>query len=332
MQNILAKLYHRQNLTQNESEYLFNAIINDQIEPLQLTAVLIAMKIRGETIEEIIGAVSAFLHNTKPFPSPDYIFADIVGTGGDNNDLINISTASAFVAAACGFKIAKHGNRSISSKSGSFDLLEAFGINLFMTAKQSRQTLDELNICFLFAPQYHMGFRNAITVRNQLKTRTIFNILGPLINPARPPLILIGVYSSRLIYPVAQTLKKLGYQRAAVVHGSGVDEVVLHGPTQVAELKNGEIINYQLTKEDFGFHFYDGAFFNGSTPEKNRDILSNVLQGKGKYAYEQSIAVNVALLMKLFGNEDLRDNVQRALAVIRSGEAYELIIAFAARK
>ncbi|HID9277397.1 TPA: anthranilate phosphoribosyltransferase, partial [Enterobacter kobei] len=262
---------------------------------------------------------------------PDYTFADIVGTGGDGSNSINISTASAFVAATCGLKVAKHGNRSVSSKSGSSDLLAAFGINLDMPAQQARQALDDLNVCFLFAPQYHSGFRHAMPVRQQLKTRTLFNVLGPLINPARPPLAVIGVYSPELVLPIAQTLKVLGYQRAAVVHGGGMDEVALHSATQVAELRDGEITSYQLTPEDFGFSFQPKEALAGGTPEENRDILTRLLQGKGQPAHEQAVAVNVAMLLKVFGNEDLRDNAERAMAAIRSGQAYERVVALAAR-
>ncbi len=331
MQTILEKLYQAETLSQAESHQLFSAIITGQLEPTQLAAALIAMKVRGERPEEIAGAASALLADAKPFPRPDYTFADIVGTGGDGSNSINISTASAFVASACGLKVAKHGNRSVSSKSGSSDLLAAFGINLDMPAEQARQALDDLNVCFLFAPQYHSGFRHAMPVRQQLKTRTIFNVLGPLINPARPPLAVIGVYSPELVLPIAQTLKVLGYQRAAVVHGGGMDEVALHSPTQVAELRDGEITGYQLTPEDFGFSFHDKDALAGGTPEENRDILARLLQGKGQPAHEQAVAVNVAMLLKVFGNEDLRDNAQRAIAAIRSGQAYERVVALAAR-
>ncbi len=170
-------------------------MVRGELKPEQLAAALVSMKIRGEHPNEIAGAATALLENAAPFPRPDYLFADIVGTGGDGSNSINISTASAFVAAACGLKVAKHGNRCVSSKSGSSDLLAAFGINLDMNADKSRQALDELGVCFLFAPKYHTGFRHAMPVRQQLKTRTLFNVLGPLINPAHPPLALIGVYS-----------------------------------------------------------------------------------------------------------------------------------------
>ncbi|NIF21932.1 anthranilate phosphoribosyltransferase [Pantoea sp. Acro-835] len=331
MQAILEKLYQAETLSQAESHSLFSAIITGQLEPTQLAAALIAMKVRGETPAEIAGAATALLEDARPFPRPDYAFADIVGTGGDGSNSINISTASAFVAATCGVKVAKHGNRSVSSKSGSSDLLAAFGISLDMPAPQARKALDDLNVCFLFAPQYHTGFRHAMPVRQQLKTRTLFNVLGPLINPARPPLAVIGVYSAELVGPIAETLKALGYQRAAVVHGGGMDEVAIHSVTHVAELRDGEITRYQLTPEDFGFGFRPQESLAGGTPEENRDILTRLLQGKGERAHEEAVAMNVALLLKVFGNEDLRDNAQRALTAIHSGQAYERVVALAAR-
>ena len=331
MQQILEQLYQGKNIDRQQSERLFSAIITGEMDPVSPGAALIAMKVRGETPDEIAGAATALLDNARPFPRPDYLFADIVGTGGDGSNSINISTASAFVAAACGLKVAKHGNRSVSSKSGSSDLLAAFGINLDMTAENARAALDQQNLCFLFAPQYHSGFRYAMPVRKQLQTRTLFNVLGPLINPARPPLALIGVYSPQLIQPVAETLKVLGYRRAAVVHGGGMDEIAIHAPTQVAELRDGEITRYDISPPDFGLEFHEKESLAGGTPQENRDILRQLLQGNGQTAHEQAIAINVAMLMKLFGNEDLRHNAEQAIAMIRSGRAYELVTALAAR-
>jgi anthranilate phosphoribosyltransferase len=188
---IADKLYAQKALTQDESHVLFDAIIKGDVDPILLSAVLTALKIKGETPAEIAGAASALLANAKAFPSPEYDFADIVGTGGDGANTINISTTAAFVAAACGVKVAKHGNRGVSSKSGSSDLLDKFGINLAMTPENARGALDELGVCFLFAPEYHSGVRHAMPVRQTLKTRTIFNVLGPLINPARPKIELM---------------------------------------------------------------------------------------------------------------------------------------------
>ncbi|CCG87385.1 anthranilate phosphoribosyltransferase [Erwinia piriflorinigrans] len=331
MNTILEKLYQSEILTQAESQQLFTAIITGQLAPTQLAAALIAMKVRGETPQEIAGAATALLADAKPFPRPDYPFADIVGTGGDGSNSINISTTSAFVAAACGLKVAKHGNRSVSSQSGSSDLLAAFGISLDLPAEQARRALDDLNVCFLFAPQYHSGFRHAMPVRKELKTRTIFNVLGPLINPARPPLAVIGVYSPELVLPIAETLKMLGYQRAAVVHGGGMDEVALHSATQVAELRDGEITRYQLTPDDFGLSSHPQDALAGGSPEENRDILTRLLQGKGQLAHEEAVAANVALLLKMFGHEDLRRNAQQALETIRSGKAWQHVVALAER-
>ncbi|AJC66283.1 anthranilate phosphoribosyltransferase [Dickeya zeae] len=331
MQQILEKLYRADILSQAESQQLFAAIIQGELEPTQLAAALISMKVRGEHPDEIAGAATALLADAKPFPRPDYLFADIVGTGGDGSNSINISTASAFVAAACGVKVAKHGNRSVSSRSGSSDLLSAFGIKLDMSAELSRQALDDLGVCFLFAPQYHTGFRHAMPVRQQLKTRTLFNVLGPLINPARPPLALIGVYRPELVAPIAETLKVLGYQRAAVVHGGGMDEVAIHAPTHVAELRDGQVTTYQLTPHDFGLDSFSLDDLLGGSPEENRDILARLLQGKGHPAHDAAVAANVALLLKLFGQEDLRQNAQQALDVIHSGQAYQRVLELATR-
>lgn len=328
---ILEKLYQAEIISREESQALFGAIVRGELEATQLAAALISMKVRGEHPQEIAGAAAALLADAQPFPRPDYPFADIVGTGGDGTNSINISTASAFVAACCGLKIAKHGNRSVSSRSGSSDLLAAFGINLNMPAEQARQALDDLGVCFLFAPQYHPGFRHAVPVRQQLKTRTLFNVLGPLVNPARPPLALIGVYRPELVRPIAETLKVLGYQRAAVVHGGGMDEVAIHAPTQVAELNNGKIDEYELTHKDFGLDAFPLSALEGGSPEKNRDILTALLQGKGQPAHEAAVAANVALLLKLFGQEDLRQNAQQALAAIHSGQAYQRVTELAAR-
>ncbi|EPB6467203.1 bifunctional anthranilate synthase glutamate amidotransferase component TrpG/anthranilate phosphoribosyltransferase TrpD [Cronobacter dublinensis] len=331
VQPILEKLYQAEVLSREESHQLFSAVVRGELKPEQLAAALVSMKVRGEHPVEIAGAASALLENAAPFPRPDYAFADIVGTGGDGSNSINISTASAFVAAAVGLKVAKHGNRSVSSRSGSSDLLAAFGINLEMKAEASRQALDELGVCFLFAPKYHTGFRHAMPVRQQLKTRTLFNVLGPLINPAHPPLALIGVYSPELVLPIAETLRVLGYQRAAVVHSGGMDEVSLHAPTQVAELRDGEIHTYQLTAVDFGLAPYEQAELAGGTPEENRDILSRLLQGKGERAHEAAVAANVAMLMRLHGEEDLQVNARKVLEVLRSGAAYDRVTALAAR-
>ncbi|OCG43539.1 anthranilate phosphoribosyltransferase [Gilliamella sp. Choc4-2] len=331
IQPIVNKLYLGQSLTQEESKILFSLIIQGKIEPTVLATAIISMKVRGEKPDEIAGAALALLENADLFDSPDYDFTDIVGTGGDGTNSINISTASAFVAAALGYKVAKHGNRGVSSKSGSSDVLSALGIKLNMSAQTSRQALDELGVCFLFAQQYHSGFRHAAPIRQQLKTRTIFNVLGPLINPSRPKRILLGVYHPDLIQPIAETLKMLNYKHAYVVHGAGMDEVAIHGKTDVAEVKDGEIRYFTLKPDDFGLPTFTLKDIEGGTPEQNRDMLIAILQGYGKPAHQSAIAANVAMLMSLFGESNLKQNAQRAIEMMQSGKPYALLQQLAAR-
>ena len=322
---LLEQLYNGHSLSTSESSALFNSVIQGELSNEQIAAMLIALKVRGANTEEITGAVAASLQNAKAFPYPDYPFADIVGTGGDGQNTINISTASAIVAASMGAKVAKHGNRSVSSKSGASDVLTALGVNVNVTPEQARQALDEIGICFLFAQQYHSGFRHVAPVRAALKTRTIFNILGPLINPARPTYHLLGVYASELVKTYAETSVALGHQHSFVVHGSGLDEVALHGETQVAEIKNGKIEYFTLTPEDFGLKTQSLESLRGGEPQENAQMLTALLQGKGKSEHANAVAANTALLLKLFGHDDLKQNVQNVLAHLASGKAFETL-------
>ena len=322
---LLEKLYSGHSLSTSESTALFNAVIQGELSNEQIAAMLIALKVRGANTEEITGAVAASLQNAKAFPHPDYPFADIVGTGGDGQNTINISTASAIVAASMGAKMAKHGNRSVSSKSGASDVLTALGVNVNVTPEQARQALDEIGVCFLFAQQYHSGFRHVAPVRAALKTRTIFNILGPLINPARPTYHLLGVYAPELVKTYAETAVALEHQHSFVVHGSGLDEVALHGETQVAEIKNGKIEYFTLTPEDFGLKAQSLESLRGGEPQENAQMLTALLQGKGKAEHANAVAANTALLLKLFGHDDLKQNVQNVLAHLASGKAFETL-------
>ena len=322
---LLEQLYSGHSLSTSESTALFNAVIQGEISNEQIAAMLIALKVRGANTEEITGAVAASLQNAKAFPHPNYPFADIVGTGGDGQNTINISTASAIVAASMGAKVAKHGNRSVSSKSGASDVLTALGVNVNVTPEQARQALDEIGVCFLFAQQYHSGFRHVAPVRAALKTRTIFNILGPLINPARPTYHLLGVYAPELVKTYAETAVALEHQHSFVVHGSGLDEVALHGETQVAEIKNGKIEYFTLTPEDFGLKAQSLESLRGGEPQENAQYLTALLQGKGKAEHENAVAANTALLLKLFGHNDLKQNVQNVLVHLASGKAFETL-------
>ncbi len=325
------RLYQGKDLTQDQSHALFSAIVSGDIDPIILSSWLTALKIKGETPEEIAGAAYAMREHATHFPTPDYDFADIVGTGGDGANTINISTLSAIVAACCDVKVAKHGNRSVSSQTGSSDLLQAFGIDLAMSPNQARQALDDLGLCFLFAPQYHPGVRHAMPVRQTLKTRTLFNILGPLINPAKPTRQLLGVYDPNLLSPMAESLRHLNLQEAIIVHGDGLDEVAIHGETQIIRLKNGQHQYSRLCPEDFGLKRHPLSAIQGGAPEENRQISERLLQGHGTEAQISAVAMNVALLLSLFGKNNLKDNTEQARSVIQSGVAFDRLIALSKR-
>lgn len=332
MHEILEQLYAAKSLTSEQSQAFFELVVQGKVDPIILSSVITALKMKGETPQEITGAANALLAQATPFPRPDYDFTDIVGTGGDGLGTINISTASAFVAAACGLKVCKHGSRSVSSKSGSSDLLAAFGVNLNMSAQLARQCLDDLNVCFLFAPQYHAGMRFAAPVRAALKTRSIFNLLGPLVNPARPQFELMGVYAPELLKPIAEVHKQLGMKRVMVVYGSGLDEIALHGETQVAELINGKIREYSLTPEDFGVQRYPVEAIIGGCPSENKMIIEKILQGKGSDAQQAAVAINVSALLVLNGKADsFKEGAKQALEMMLTGKPLQLLKALAER-
>ena len=304
MLEILEQLYQQQDLTQAQTYKAFSEVITGQVPDAILASMLTALKIKGEKPQEIAGAAQAMIKNASPFPYPDYEFADIVGTGGDGHDTINISSAAAIVAASCGVKVAKHGNRSVSSQSGSADLFKAFGLDLSMPAETAKLCLDKANLCFLFAPHYHAGIKHSMPVRTTLKTRTIFNLLGPLANPARPSHIIVGVYSPSLLLPFAKTLQLLGYKNAMVVHGSGLDEFALHGDTQVVQIKDDKLEEYQLSPHDFGLKSYPLEAIKGGQPDENKRLIEQVLNGQGEKAHQAAVAMNAGALLTLCGKTE----------------------------
>lgn len=316
----LEKLFRSEALSKDETTEVFSQVVQGEMDNITLTALLTALKMKGETPAEIAGAAAALITNANPFPRPDYPFADIVGTGGDGHDTINISSAAAIVAASCGVKVAKHGNRSVSSKSGSADLYRELGMDLGMSAETARRCLDEAGVCFLFAPQYHAGIKHAMEVRTTLKTRTLFNLLGPLANPARPTHIMIGVYHPDLLLPFARTLQLLGYEKALVVHGDGLDELALHGPSSMVEVDGDRLTEHTLTPQDFGVQQYPLSAIKGGEPEENKTLIEAVLKGKGEAAHEAAVAINAGALLKLTGlAETFAKGTEMALAAIREG-------------
>ncbi|CAG9296857.1 anthranilate phosphoribosyltransferase [Celerinatantimonas diazotrophica] len=322
----LELLYQGKDLTLEQSQQIFATIVTGSMDPIVMGSLLTALKIKGETPQEIAGAAQALLNNAADFPTPDYEFADIVGTGGDGYNTINISTTSAFVAASLGVKVSKHGNRGVSSKSGSSDLLQALGINIEMSPEKARECLDELGVCFLYAPQYHQGIRHAMPVRKALATRTLFNVLGPLINPAHPTMEVMGVYDKALLKPIAETFQQMGMKKVMVIYGAGLDEAAVHGPTDVAEVNGNHIEYYQITPEEFGVAKASIEELEGGTPEENCHISEQLLQGQGKEAHLNAVAVNVALLLKLAGKvANVHEGVELALREMRSGRPLQLV-------
>ena len=326
MLNQLEALYRGEALSQQQSAEIFAQVIRGEVEPVVLAALLTALKIKGETPQEIAGAALALRAAAKPFPRPAGQLADIVGTGGDGANTINISTTSVFVAAAAGVKVCKHGNRSVSSRSGSADLLKALGINIEMTAETAAKSLEQAGACFIFAPQYHQGIKHAMPVRQTLKTRTLFNLLGPLINPAQPDVMLLGVYAESLVEPIAHALLELGVSRAMVVHGSGLDEIALHGETCYAEIDQGTIQMGRLSAERFNLPTAPLAALVGGEPEDNAAITLALLDGQGSAPQKHAIAVNAGTLIYLAGKADsLAAGAAQALALMQNGAAKQVL-------
>ncbi len=326
VQTLLEQLYRGESLSREQAQRLFQPLVAGELNDITISALLTALKIKGETIDEISGAADALLDAAKPFPTAGTGVIDIVGTGGDGYNTINISTTSCFVAAAAGAKVAKHGNRGVSSKSGASDLLSALGINLTMAPATAAQCLNDLDISFLFAPHYHGGVRYAVPVRQALKTRTIFNVLGPLINPSKPDYMLLGVYSPALVTPLAGVLKALGVKRAIVAHGSGLDEIAVHGESLLAELKDGAIREYRMQPEDFGIERAELDQLVGGTPEDNAAITKQILAGTATSAQINAVAVNAGTALYVAGISDtIPAGVALAKQVIASGKALNLV-------
>lgn len=323
---ILNELVAGNNLSQAQSQSFFQAVLEGNVEPALLASVLTALKIKGESPAEIAGAALAIRQAATSFPVQTQSVSDCVGTGGDGANTINISTTAAILAASCGLKMAKHGNRSVSSMSGSADLLEAFGVNLNMSPETASNCLDKANLCFLYAPAYHTGFKYAGPVRKTMGIRTMFNILGPLVNPAAPKVMLLGVYTPELLTTIAQALLLTGVERAFVVHGSGLDEIALHGDTQLIEINDGQLIERTISPADFGLDNYSLEDIKGGTPQENADIIKAILSGNGQPAHNAAVVINCAALLYLHDKAaTLKEAAQLASEVLASGQAMQTL-------
>lgn len=318
----LAQAINRQHLTAAEAEAAMHIIMTGQATPAQIGAYLVALRMKGETIEEIVGAARAMRANAVPVPvtRPAPIY-DTAGTGGDGAHTFNISTAAAFVIAGAGKPVAKHGNRAASSQCGSADVLAALGVSLELTPAQVGQAVDELGIGFMFAPKFHPAMRHAVGPRKELGQRTIFNVLGPLTNPAGAHIQLIGVYSPALTEPLALVLRDLGARAALVVHGAhGLDELNPCGVNRVSHLKDGAVTTYDLDPADLGLARASVADLRGGTPDESAAMMRALLGGHLREARREAVLLNAAAALAA-DTGDFRTALAQATDALDSGAA-----------
>ncbi|MEC9045350.1 MAG: anthranilate phosphoribosyltransferase [Pseudomonadota bacterium] len=308
-------------LTEEQSKEAFDIIMTGNATPSQIGGFLMAMRVRGETTEEITGAALSMREKVVKITAP-FGAIDTVGTGGDASGTFNISTASSFIVSAAGVPVAKHGNKALSSKTGAADVLSQLGVNLDCDISVVQKAMDEIGICFLMAPRHHMAMRHVAASRSELGTRTIFNILGPLANPALVTKQLVGVFSESWVEPMAQVLKSLGSERAWVVHGSdGLDEITTTGITKVAALDKGDITTFTIHPDDAGIELAQPKDLKGGLPKQNAEALLNLLKGE-KGAYRDIVVFNSAAALIISGKvSTLKEGARLAADMIDNGQA-----------
>ena len=322
---LLAKLVDGRILTADEAHAFFAACLRGEPTPAQVAAAVTALRIRGETVEEIAAFATAMREAARTLVHP-YDAIDTCGTGGDGQHTFNISTAAALVLAGAGLKVAKHGNRAMSSKSGSSDVLSVLGVNLQASPAQQRRSLDEAGIAFLFAPAYHGAMRHVGPVRAEIGFRTVFNLLGPLSNPAGARRQVMGVYDPRLLEPLAEVLGRLGATRAWTVHGQGLDELTTTGETEVAEWTDGAVRRFTVTPEDAGLPRADLAALRGGDAEENAAALRALLDGSTG-AYRDIVLLNAAAALVVADRAaDLAEGAAMAASVIDDGRAAKALV------
>jgi len=318
----IAKLLENESLTKQEMTDVMNEVMTGIATDAQIGGFLIALRIKGENVDEITAAAQVMRNLATPVEIDADNLVDIVGTGGDSSGTFNISTASCFVVAAAGGHVAKHGNRSVSSKSGAADVLEAAGVNLNISPDEVKACVEELGVGFMFAPMHHSAMKHAIGPRKEMAVRTVFNVLGPLTNPAGAPNQLLGVYSPDLVRPLAEVLQQLGSNHVLVVHADdGLDEISIACSTRVAELKNGEISEYSIKPEDFGFNSQSLADITVENAKQSLEMLRGVL-GNTAGPARDIVSLNAgAAIYAANLTETLEDGIKRAVEVIESGLA-----------
>ena len=322
-QEALTRVIEHREIFHDEMLEVMRQIMSGQMSPVLMSAIIIGLRVKKETIGEITAAAQVMRElATKVNVKDPHNLVDIVGTGGDGAHTFNISTASMFVAAAAGARVAKHGARAVSSKSGAADVLESFGVNINLNPAQVGQCIDEIGIGFMFAPNHHSAMKHAAPVRRELGVRTIFNILGPLTNPAGAPNVLMGVFHSDLVGIQARVMQRLGNRHAMVVHGAeGLDEMSISGRTYVAELKDGRVEEYEVHPERFGLGVHDSRTLRVATVEESRDMVLSALENKPGAARD-IVAVNSGAGIYVSGQAPtLEAGVEKAFETLKSGAA-----------
>ncbi len=322
---ILAK---KQNLSYNMAEHVMDEIMSGQASPVQMSAFLTALSMKGETIDEITACAAGMRkHCIRLLNDRDVL--EIVGTGGDHSNSFNISTTSSLVVSAAGVPVAKHGNRAASSKCGAADVLDALGVNIGIAPEKSREILEKINLCFLFAQNYHIAMKYVAPVRKELSIRTVFNILGPLTNPAGASMELMGVYEEALVEPLARVLSNLGVKRAMVVYGQdGLDEISMSAPTAVCEVRNGSFRKYVLTPEELGLARCRKEDLIGGTPAENAGIARRILEGEQGPKTDAVLLNSAAALYLAKDGLSLSDALEEVRKVISSGQALDQLERF----
>ena len=322
-QEALQRTIEHREIFHDEMLHLMRMIMQGELSPVMTAAILTGLRVKKETIGEITAAAQVMREFSTKVHVPDSAhLVDIVGTGGDGANTFNISTCSMFVAAAAGAKVSKHGGRGVSSKSGSADVMEALGVHINLTPEAIARCIDEVGIGFMFAPNHHPAMKNVAPVRKELGVRTLFNILGPLTNPAGAPHILMGVFHPDLVGIQVRALQRLGAQHALVVYGrDGMDEVSLGAATLVGELKNGSISEYEIHPEDFGLPMASNRTLKVETPEQSRDMLMGVLRGESGAAHDIACLNAGVALYAANVAASVPEGLERARAAVASGAA-----------
>ncbi len=321
----ILKLAKKEDLTYAEAEQVMNEIMGGEATAVQMSSYLTALALKGETIDEITASAAGMrAHCVKLLHDMDVL--EIVGTGGDGANSFNISTTSSMVIAAGGVPVAKHGNRAASSKSGAADVLEALGVKITLDPERSAEILKKINICFLFAQNYHIAMKYVAPVRKELGIRTVFNILGPLSNPAGANMELMGVYDEALVEPLAQVMANLGVTSGMVVYGQDkLDEISLSAPTTICEIRDGWFKTYVITPEEFGLERCSKEDLRGGTPEENAKLTLEILQGE-KGHKRNAVLMNAGAALYIGGKaESLKDGITLAAELIDSGKALETL-------